>query len=179
MCPLGIERIWGSPCTIYTISSCLNLFSFTPFNLLHLGPFSLLVKSISKISPSTTNLHDQYFNLHSLDPHCFFESILPLPLVTMRKSISGVLQLNLQLNFWVASDTCNSPYIWCNSLQLNYNLDAITPFQLLCNSLMNTIIMSCWHHFSSIHQNLTHGTMRIFLDFFEILISIIHYDYSF
>ncbi len=73
---------------------------------------------------------------------------------------------------------CNSPYIRCNSLQLNYNF-VTTLFQLLCNSPMITIIMSCWHHFSSIHQNLTCGTMKIFRDFFEILISIIHYDYSF
>jgi len=91
---------------------------------------------------------------------------------TMKKK--GVLQLALQLNFWVALDTYNSPYIWCNSLQLNYNFVAITPFQLLCNSPMTIIIMSCWCHFSFIHQILTHGTMRIFCDFFEILISIFH-----
>jgi len=39
----------------------------------------------------------------------------------------------------------------------------------------NVTLMS----FSSIHQNLTCGTMRIVCDSFEILISIIHYDYSF
>jgi len=75
--------------------------------------------------------------------------------------------------------SCNSLYIWCNSLQFNYKFDATTPFQLLCNSLMTTIIRSCWHHFSSIHQNLTRGTMKKFGEFFKILISIIHYDYSF
>jgi hypothetical protein len=74
--------------------------------------------------------------------------------------------------------SCTSPYIWCNSLQLNYNFVTIL-FQLLCNSPMTIIIISCWRHFSSIHQNLTHGTMRTFCDFFEILISIVHYDYSF
>jgi hypothetical protein len=73
----------------------------------------------------------------------------------------------------------NLLYIRCNSLQLNYNFVITTPFQLLHNSPMITIIMSCWHHFSSIHQNLTCGTMKIFCDFFEILISIVHYDYSF
>ncbi len=75
--------------------------------------------------------------------------------------------------------SCNSLYIWCNSLQLNYSFVVKIPFQLLCNSPMITIIMSCWHHFSSIHQNLTCGTMRIFYDFFEILVSIFHYDYLF
>jgi hypothetical protein len=62
---------------------------------------------------------------------------------------------------------------------IHYNFVTTIPFQLLCNSPMTTIIMSCWRHFSSIHQNLTHGTMKIFCDFFEILISIVHYDYSF
>ncbi len=51
-------------------------------------------------------------------------------------------------------------------------------FQLLCNSLMTTTIMACWCHFSSIRQNLTHGTMRIFgWMFFKILISIEHYSF--
>jgi len=62
--------------------------------------------------------------------------------------------------------SCNSLYVWCNSLQFNYNFLTTILFQLLCNSLMTTIIMSCWHHYSSIHQNLTCGTMRTFCDFF-------------
>jgi hypothetical protein len=85
-------------------------------------------------------------------------------LFTIRKH--GVLELTLQLNFWVAFDTWNSPYIWCNSLQFNYNFVTTTWFQLLSISPMTTIIMSCWHHFSSIHQILTHGTMKIFHNFF-------------
>jgi hypothetical protein len=70
----------------------------------------------------------------------------------------------------------NSLYIWCNSLQLKCN------FQ---NSSFSTTMQFPYDynhnvmHFSSIHQNLTHGTMRIFHEFFEILISIVHYDYSF
>jgi hypothetical protein len=64
--------------------------------------------------------------------------------------------------------SCNSPYIQCNSLQLNYNFVTTTSFQLLCNSPMTTIIMSSWRHFSSIHQNLTRGTMMIFCDFWNI-----------
>ncbi len=81
---------------------------------------------------------------------------------------------------------CNSIFklhrtlvIHCIYGATHYNFVATIPFQLLCNSLMTTIIMSCWHHFSSIHQNLTHGIMKIFHDLFEILISIVHYDYSF
>jgi len=95
----------------------------------------------------------------------------------MRKK--GVLQLALQLNFWNVLDTYNSSYIWCNSLELNYNFVTTTPFELLCNSPMIKITMSCWHHFSSIYQSLTNGTMKTFHDFFEILICIIHYDYLF
>ncbi len=71
----------------------------------------------------------------------------------------------------------------CNSLYNDFTLVELIAtiyFQLLCNSLMTTTIMACWCHFSSIHQNLTHGTMRIFgWMFLKILISIEHYDYSF
>ncbi len=84
--------------------------------------------------------------------------------------------------YWTSCKSCkcyNSLYIWCNSLQLNYSFVATTLFQLLCNSPMIIITMSCWFHFSFIHQNLTCGIMKICCDFFEILISIIHYDYSF
>jgi hypothetical protein len=75
----------------------------------------------------------------------------------------GVLQLALQLNFWVAKDICNSlylytwvlidnlhelqscnwPYIWHDSLQLNYNFVKTTHFQLLCDSIITTPMMSC------------------------------------
>jgi hypothetical protein len=60
---------------------------------------------------------------------------------TIRKR--GVLQLALQLNFSITMTTCNSSYIWCNSLQLNCSFVLTTPFQLLCNSFMITSIMSC------------------------------------
>jgi hypothetical protein len=98
--------------------------------------------------------------------------------------LSCIKHLQLSVFIWceyyrTSCKSCNSPYIQCNSLQLNYNFVATTPFQLLCNSPMTIIIMSCWCHFSSFHQNLRHGIMRIFHDFFEVLISIVHYDYSF
>jgi len=85
--------------------------------------------------------------------------------------------------YWTSCKSCNLSYIWCNLLQLNYKFVATTLFQLLCNFLMIIIIMLCWRHFLSIHQNLTHGTMRIFCDCFEILIyplsiMIIHLKWS-
>jgi hypothetical protein len=48
---------------------------------------------------------------------------------------------------------------------------------------MTIIIISCWSHFSFVHQNLTHGTMRIFCDFFwkywyPLSIVIIHFRWS-
>ncbi len=60
---------------------------------------------------------------------------------------------------------------WCFAIRLVtrcindfilVELIATIHFQLLCNSLMITTIMACWRHFSSIHQNLTCGTIRIF-----------------
>jgi hypothetical protein len=38
------------------------------------------------------------------------------------------LQLSLQLTFWIVTYTCNSLYIQCNSLQINYNLVKTTHF---------------------------------------------------
>jgi len=99
----------------------------------------------------------------------------------MRKR--GVLQFTLQLNFWVASDTCNSLYLYVMSAigqvtrvariathriysATHYNFVIIILFQVLCKSPMITIIMSCWHHFSSIHQNLICGILFYFSWFF-------------
>ncbi len=44
------------------------------------------------------------------------------------KRLKGVLQLSLQLTFWIVTYTCNSLYIQCNSLQINYNLVKTTHF---------------------------------------------------
>jgi hypothetical protein len=73
-------------------------------------------------------------------------------------------------------------------LQLTkYTVQVITiQLQLCCNNFFSTTMQLPYDYnhnvmltsFSSIHQNLTCGTMKIFHDFFEILISIIHYDYS-
>jgi len=74
---------------------------------------------------------------------------------------------------------CNSLYIWCNSLQLNCNLVKTIFFQLLCNSIITALMMSCWCHWlSSIYENLTRGIMKKIGHncFLKILISIIHYD---
>ncbi len=78
----------------------------------------------------------------------------------------GVLQMALQLNFWITKVTCNSLYLYvasvnkqvagvancnslyicCNSLQLNYNLIKTIHFQLLFNFVITTPMMSCWCH---------------------------------
>ncbi len=95
-------------------------------------------------------------------------------LTTQFLSCIGHLQLTINCIlhyecYWTSCKSCksyNSLYIQCNSLQFNYNFVATTHFQLLCNSPMTIIIMSCWHHFSSIHQHLTHGTMKKNLWFF-------------
>jgi hypothetical protein len=42
--------------------------------------------------------------------------------------------------------SCNSPYIWCISLELNCNLIKTIHFQLLCNSIIIAPMMSCWRH---------------------------------
>jgi len=49
-----------------------------------------------------------------------------------------------------------------------YMMQFITTLsQQLCKFLMIIIIMSCWRQFSSIHQNLTSGTMKVFLIFLK------------
>jgi len=77
---------------------------------------------------------------------------------TMKKM--GVLQLALQLNFWVALDICNSSYLHVVSVikqvaritrvathhiygATHYNFVVTTFFQLLCNSPVTKIIMLC------------------------------------
>ncbi len=105
--------------------------------------------------------------LHSL----WKEGVFAIGLATQFLSCITHLQLTVficcecYLTSCKSCKNCNSPYIQCNSLQLNYNFVTRTPFQLLCNSPMITIIMSWWCHFSSIHQNLTCGTMKFFHDF--------------
>ncbi len=87
---------------------------------------------------------------------------------TMRKR--GVLQLALQLKFWITKDICNSLYLYivnangqiawvaklqftiymvqliAISLQFNYYFVKITHFQLLFNFIIITPMMSCWCH---------------------------------
>jgi len=121
-------------------------------------------------------------NGQSIIIHYEKKGCFAIGLATQFSSCIRHLQLTVFIHYEcyrISCKSCNSLYIRCNSLQLNYNIVATTPFQLLFNSPITTIIMSCWRHFLSIHQNLTCGIMRIFCDFFEILISIIHYDYSF
>ncbi len=80
-------------------------------------------------------------------------------MATLHYEKKGVLQLTLQLNFLVASNTCNSPCLYVVNVirqitivtrvtthhiygATHYN-SSTTHFQLLCNSPMTTIIMSC------------------------------------
>jgi hypothetical protein len=78
----------------------------------------------------------------------------------------GCFIIGLNLNFWVASDICNSLYLhginvngqvaWIVELQLTICMVQIitiqlqlcqnNSFQLLCNSIVITPMMSCWHH---------------------------------
>jgi hypothetical protein len=60
-------------------------------------------------------------------------------------------------------------------LQICHNNSFSTTMQLPYDYNHNFMLMS----FLSIHQNLTHGIMRIFRDLKNKLISIVHYDYSF
>ncbi len=59
--------------------------------------------------------------------------------------------------------SCNSSYIWCNSLQFNCNFVKTTHFQLLCNSIITTpmIHVDVINCYPSI-KNLTRDTMNIF-----------------
>jgi hypothetical protein len=116
---------------------------------------------------------------------------------TMRKR--GVLQLDLQLNFWVTLNTCNSPYLYAmNAIEqvvrvvrvatnhiynaIHYNSITTLSQQLLFNYYAtphdynhNVMLTSFFIHPSKFNTCI----MKIFCDFFEILISIVHYDYSF
>jgi hypothetical protein len=94
----------------------------------------------------------------------------------MRKK--GVLQLTLQLIFWIAMTIWNSPYVQCNSLQLNCNYAETIHFQLLRNS--TTTIAISHVDINNFHPSIKtwHMALWRFLDFFfEILISIVYYDY--
>jgi hypothetical protein len=80
----------------------------------------------------------------------------------------GVLQLALQLTIYTVQ-------LITTQLQLCHNNSFSTTMQLPYDYNHNVMLTSL----SSIHQILTRGIMRIFCDFFEILISIVHYGYSF
>ncbi len=90
------------------------------------------------------------------------------------------LHFTIILHPWVISDKLHKlQNIQLTIYTINCNFITITPFQLLCNSFMTITIMSCWCHFSSIHQNLTCGAMKFFGWFLKkILISTTHYDCS-
>ncbi len=93
---------------------------------------------------------------------------------TMRKR--GVLQLALQLNFWVVEDICNSLYLytmnvdgqaaWVAKLQLTIDMMQLITIQLqFCqnNSFSTTM---------QLHYNYTHDVMLMWL----IVIHILKFD---
>jgi hypothetical protein len=107
----------------------------------------------------------------------------------------GVLQLALKLKFWITTNTCNSlylyamssnrqlhelqscnsPYIWCNSLQLNQNNSFSTTIQLHYNQTHNVMLTSL----IVIHllkSNTWHYEDFWTLKKIEISISIVHYE---
>jgi hypothetical protein len=91
-------------------------------------------------------------------------------LATQFLSYNDHLQLIVFLHPWMLSNKLHelqkmqfTIYIWPH---FNATMSQQLFFNYYANSPMTTTIMSS-HHFSSIHQNLTHGTMRIFLWFFS------------
>jgi len=99
-------------------------------------------------------------------------------------TMRGVLQLALQLTMCIHCEcyrtsckSCKSynlPYIWCNSITTSsQKLFSIMQFPYDYN--YNVMLM--W--FLSIHQKFNTWHYEGFLWFFKILISIVHYDYSF
>jgi hypothetical protein len=73
---------------------------------------------------------------------------------------------------------CTHMQLMCNSITISKNNYHVIIMQLVYNYM----VMSCWCHFSLIHQNLTQGINygKFWVNFFfEILISTVHYDCSF
>jgi hypothetical protein len=116
------------------------------------------LRPLIRCTPSPSTNMVRHFNLHLYNVYnaiitmrkkrCF-----AIKLVTQFLSYIKHLQLTVFMHCACYQTSCkscksrNSLYIWCNSLQLNYNFVVTTPFQLLYNSLMIIIIMSCWCHF--------------------------------
>jgi len=120
------------------------------------------------LSNSMTLLETKIGNTHPL-LNCSLLAKIQVRVWCMHQTIEkkGVLQLALQLNFWVAMTTCNSLYFYVVSTtdklhelqklqfivcmvqliatQLQFSCNSITTihFQLQCNSPMITTIMSC------------------------------------
>ncbi len=78
---------------------------------------------------------------------------LYLYVMTSNKQVAWIAKLQLtiymvQLIVFICHElqSCNTIYIWCNSLQLNCNSVKTTNFQLLFSSIIITPMMLCWHH---------------------------------
>jgi hypothetical protein len=88
----------------------------------------------------------------------------------------GVLQLALQLNFWVAKDTCNSLYLY--AVSANGQVEWVAELQLIVYTVQfitTQLQLSQNNSFSTtrqLHYNYTHDVMLTSL----IVIHILKYD---
>jgi hypothetical protein len=115
----------------------------------------------------------------------FWLMVLHLALVEEWKNIMKkreILQLALQLNFWIVMTTCNSLYFYVVSvigevewvvrlatqyiymIQFNYSFVKTIHFELLCNSTTTTVITSCWHYYFHLSIKIWQVAIWIFLD---------------
>jgi hypothetical protein len=91
----------------------------------------------------------------------------------------GVLQLALQLNFWVASDTYNSPYIQCNSIQLCHNNVFSSIMQLPYDYIHNVMLTSFFIHPSKFNMRHYEDFSWFFLKYwYPSSIMIIRFQWS-
>ncbi len=111
--------------------------------------------------------------LHYEKKGCFV-----IGLATQFLSYIGHLELTLFIRcecYGTSCKSCNSLYIRCNSLQFCCNNYFSTTMQLPYDNNHNVMLMSLFIHPSKL--NMWH--YKKIHDFFEILISIVHYDYLF
>jgi hypothetical protein len=90
------------------------------------------------------------------------EVIFHLPYCTMKKM--GVLQLALQLNFWIAPNNCNSLYLYIVSANVSMVQFIVTRLQFSQNNSFSTIMQ--------FHYNYTVNAMLMSL----IVVHLSKYD---
>jgi hypothetical protein len=126
-------------------------------------------------SRSCINMHvalKMIIVMHYEKKWCFATRLATQCIITLMNIIKQVA--------WVARNAIHCLYSHTLMQLISAHLQSIptTPFQVLCNSFTTTTILSCWHHFLSIHQNTRHYE-DFWMIFFEMLMSTIYYDCSF